>query len=78
MAVCSNCKKTLSCGCQKRKASNGASVCTNCISAYEKKNNLISRSTAPTLQSIPPTVWTEDQISESLTKLNVWKNNLKR
>jgi transcription elongation factor Elf1 len=36
MAVCSNCKKSLSCGCQKRKASNGVLVCTNCISSYEK------------------------------------------
>ena len=35
MAQCSNCKISLSCGCQKRKASDGASVCTNCISKYE-------------------------------------------
>lgn len=36
--TCNYCKKTLTCGCQKRIASNGAQVCTNCISAYE--NNL--------------------------------------
>ena len=35
MAQCSNCKKSLSCGCQKRKASNGTSVCSNCIGTYE-------------------------------------------
>lgn len=36
MAKCGNCGRTLSCGCQKRKASNGASVCANCISSYEQ------------------------------------------
>lgn len=36
MAKCGNCGKALSCGCQKRKASNGASVCSNCIASYEK------------------------------------------
>ena len=36
MAQCSNCKSQLSCGCQSRKASNGASVCANCIQEYEK------------------------------------------
>lgn len=35
MATCSNCGAQLSCGCQKRKASNGASVCANCIGRYE-------------------------------------------
>ena len=35
MAICNNCKSVLSCGCQKRKASDGAAVCNNCISRYE-------------------------------------------
>lgn len=35
---CPNCKAKLSCGCQKRTASNGASVCTMCLTSYE--NNL--------------------------------------
>ena len=35
MANCSNCNKKLSCGCQKRKASDGRSVCASCISNYE-------------------------------------------
>ena len=35
MAACSNCGRVLSCGCQARTASDGKSVCTNCISAYE-------------------------------------------
>lgn len=33
--TCSNCKSTLSCGCQKRVASNGASVCAACLTNYE-------------------------------------------
>jgi hypothetical protein len=33
--VCPNCKIKLSCGCQSRKASNGARVCSNCIGRYE-------------------------------------------
>ena len=35
MSTCSNCKKTLSCGCQRRTASNGMAVCTTCIGTYE-------------------------------------------
>lgn len=33
--LCPNCKKKLSCGCQKRTASDGKKVCTNCLSSYE-------------------------------------------
>lgn len=33
--VCPNCNGTLSCGCQKRMASNGVQVCSNCIISYE-------------------------------------------
>ena len=33
--ICPSCKSTLSCGCQKRTASNGAIVCTLCISKVE-------------------------------------------
>ena len=35
MAACSNCGKALSCGCQRKTASNGRSVCNGCISSYE-------------------------------------------
>ena len=35
MSTCSNCKKSLSCGCQRRTASNGMAVCTTCIGTYE-------------------------------------------
>lgn len=33
---CSNCNGKLSCGCQKRVASDGKSVCSTCISNYEE------------------------------------------
>jgi hypothetical protein len=45
MATCSNCKKSLSCGCQKRKASNGREVCTNCIGAYERTTKTVFSAT---------------------------------
>jgi hypothetical protein len=35
MAQCKNCQTQLSCGCQTRTASNGASCCAKCISDYE-------------------------------------------
>ena len=34
-AICQNCKTTLSCGCQKRQASNGVTVCSICLTKYE-------------------------------------------
>jgi hypothetical protein len=36
MSSCPNCKRKLSCGCQKAKASNGTVVCRSCKSSYEK------------------------------------------
>lgn len=38
MSQCSNpkCRAKLSCGCQRRIASDGASVCTNCVASYER------------------------------------------
>jgi hypothetical protein len=48
---CSNCKATLSCGCQRRTASNGVSVCTNCLANYEKS---LKKSTESS-NSIDPT-----------------------
>lgn len=34
---CSNCGKALSCGCQRRTASDKRQVCSSCIAAYEAK-----------------------------------------
>lgn len=36
MTNCPNCNTRITCGCQKRTASNGAIVCTACLAAYEK------------------------------------------
>lgn len=33
---CQNCGSPISCGCQKRVASDGSKVCNNCINLYEK------------------------------------------
>jgi len=33
---CLNCGATMSCGCQKRTASDGKSVCSSCAAAYEQ------------------------------------------
>lgn len=35
--TCPNCGAVLSCGCQKRVASNGALCCDQCIQSYEQK-----------------------------------------
>ena len=35
MATCNNCKKRLSCGCQRAKATDGTSVCRSCKASYE-------------------------------------------
>lgn len=33
---CPNCNAQITCGCQKKKASDGTQVCANCIALYEK------------------------------------------
>jgi len=35
MKTCPNCGSQLSCGCQRRTASNGTTCCENCIAGYE-------------------------------------------
>lgn len=35
MSACLNCGTKLSCGCQKRVASDGKSVCGTCLNTYE-------------------------------------------
>ena len=44
MSQCSNCNQTLTCGCQKRNASNGVQVCTNCLSSYESQIQVTNQS----------------------------------
>lgn len=33
---CPNCAKPITCGCQKKVASDGKQVCSNCVAAYEQ------------------------------------------
>jgi hypothetical protein len=58
MATCSNCKTKLSCGCQKRKASDGASTCTKCTASYEA--SLQQRQTMATVSQTDQ-VWGKDR-----------------
>lgn len=39
--ICANCGKQLSCGCQKRVASNGKNCCKGCLATYENQLKLI-------------------------------------
>lgn len=39
MKLCNNCGAQLSCGCQRRTASNNVSCCEACIHEYEAKLN---------------------------------------
>lgn len=48
MAICANCGAHLSCGCQRRNASDGKQCCENCVTAYEQKLK------TPTPQQIQP------------------------
>lgn len=34
---CPNCNAKITCGCQKKTASDGKQVCTSCIALYESK-----------------------------------------
>lgn len=33
---CPNCRAVISCGCQKRSASDGRQVCSSCLTTYEQ------------------------------------------
>jgi hypothetical protein len=48
MATCSNCKATLSCGCQKRVATDKKAVCSNCLAKYETSLKTNSVKPVPT------------------------------
>lgn len=38
----------MSCGCQRRQASNGASACSSCLSSLEAKISVLKQATTPT------------------------------
>jgi len=46
--TCPNCNATLSCGCQSRRASDGKTVCSNCLASYETKIGKTAPSTTAT------------------------------
>lgn len=48
--ICSNCKSKMTCGCQKRTASNGTPVCSNCVAAYENSLKREAKSNAQNIQ----------------------------
>jgi len=58
MATCSNCKTKMSCGCQKRSASDGKSVCSKCLTSYEA--DLKQRKTLATVSQTNQ-VWGKDR-----------------
>jgi|LakMenEpi03Aug12_release.lakeMendotaPanAssembly.Ray.scaffolds.fasta_scaffold5299168_1 hypothetical protein len=55
--TCQNCGAAMSCSCQKRTASNGASACSNCVSALNAK--ITAAKTDTTLQTLrsPSNQW---------------------
>jgi hypothetical protein len=58
MATCPNCKNKMSCGCQKRTAKDGKTVCSKCITSYE--GNLKQRKTLATVSQTNQ-VWGKDR-----------------
>lgn len=64
MSTCPNCNKKLSCGCQRRTASNGRTVCSTCATNYERtlKPQAAEKTTKPVID-----VWGKDRY-KNLTK----------
>jgi hypothetical protein len=62
MATCSNCKATLSCGCQKRKAKDGTLACSKCLASYEAK--LTNKKTI-TVEPQARTTWGKNRYNKS-------------
>jgi transcription elongation factor Elf1 len=58
MATCPNCKNKMSCGCQKRQASDGKTVCSQCANNYEAQ--LKQRQTLATVSQTNQ-VWGKDR-----------------
>jgi transcription initiation factor TFIIIB Brf1 subunit/transcription initiation factor TFIIB len=58
MANCPNCKNKMSCGCQKRQASDGKTVCSKCANTYEEQ--LKQRQTLATVSQTNQ-VWGKDR-----------------
>jgi hypothetical protein len=65
MSQCSNCNQTLTCGCQRRNASNGVQVCSNCLSSYESQIQITKQ---PSVTIEPETKVTLHRRGQSLRK----------
>lgn len=52
---CPNCGATLSCGCQRRQATNGAGACSNCVAALNAKIAAAKQTTVGA--KVQPTIW---------------------
>jgi hypothetical protein len=68
MAKCSNCGKALSCGCQKRKASNGVSACSNCLTNYEATLKQNTKAIPQTQTQQPQQVWGANRYNKTQIK----------
>ena len=62
MATCPNCRNKMSCGCQKRQASDGKTVCSKCANTYEEQ--LKQRKTLATVSQTNQ-VWGKDRYNKS-------------
>lgn len=58
MQQCNNCKAALSCGCQRRVATDGKAVCTKCQASYEaqlqaqRNRQNLNNALAPTINNV--------------------------
>lgn len=59
MSACPNCGIKLGCSCQRRTASDGTSVCSSCVIAYEEK--LKTNKPKQNVVQSEPVVWGKDR-----------------
>lgn len=73
---CPNCGANLSCGCQRKAASNGASVCSGCLGHYERTltgKSIPKQSNTPIFPGIQPD---SGQTAPSNVQIEVTHRNL--
>jgi len=64
MAQCSNCRTKLGCGCQRKTASDGRSVCVTCAAKYEYELSLNNRNK---LIQPNPTKFTDEPVIQKVS-----------
>jgi hypothetical protein len=62
MSTCSNCKGRMSCGCQRRTASNGVQCCSSCVKGYEQSLKKDKQSTE-LLNTVSNTIWNKNRFT---------------